>query len=141
MTDVELIAATEVIVQRSTLCAILFSGITVLAIAPASAQQEMDEEGKVAFNNSCRTCHSFKPDDNRLGPTLHGIIGRKAGSIEGYQFSSAMKSSGITWDEGNLDKFIENPDNVVHGNAMKPYGGISDASERAKIVSYLKTLK
>ncbi len=124
-----------------TLRALLFSGATMLAIVPATAEQEMGEDGKVAFNNACRTCHSFKEGDNRLGPTLHGIVGRKAGSVEGFQFSSAMQSSGITWDDATLDKFIANPDNVVHGNAMKPFGGIADASERAKIVGYLKTLK
>ncbi|KAB2939459.1 MAG: c-type cytochrome [Hyphomicrobium sp.] len=115
----------------------LFSLTTV---APAAAVQE-ESDGKVAFNNACRTCHSFKAGDNRLGPTLHGVVGRKAGSIEGFQFSAAMKSSGITWDESNLDKFIANPDTVVHGNAMKPFGGVADASEREKIVEYLKTLK
>lgn len=113
----------------------------MLAVLPALAAQEESEAGKVAFNNACRTCHSFKAGDNRLGPSLSGIVGRKAGSIEGFQFSSAMKSSGITWDEATLDKFIANPDTVVHGNAMKPFGGVADASERAKIVGYLKTLK
>jgi cytochrome c len=113
----------------------------MLAILPAAAAPEESEDGKVAFNNACRTCHSFKEGDNRLGPTLHGIVGRKAGSIEGFQFSSAMKSSGITWDEKNLDQFIANPESVVHGNAMKPFGGVADASERAKIVDYLKSLR
>lgn len=127
--------------QRTTLRAAFLVSIAMLAIAPAAAEQEMGDAGKVAFNNACRTCHSFKEGDNRLGPTLHGIVGRKAGSVEGFQFSSAMKSSGITWDEGKLDQFIANPDNVVHGNAMKPFGGIADASEREKIVGYLKSLK
>jgi cytochrome c len=113
----------------------------IVGALPAAAAEEEGDAGKIAFNNSCRTCHSFKAGDNRLGPTLHGVVGRKAGSVEGYQFSSAMQSSGLTWDEANLDKFIANPDTVVHGNAMKPFGGIADASERAMIVSYLKTLK
>ncbi len=99
------------------------------------------EDGQVAFNNACRTCHSFKPDDNRLGPTLHGIVGRKAGSIEGFAFSPSMKSSGVTWDEATLDKFISDPNQVVSGNKMQPFGGIADAGERKKIVDYLKTLK
>ena len=68
-------------------------------------------------------------------------MGRKAGSIDGFAFSSAMKSSGITWDEANLDKFIANPEAVVNGNGMKPFGGVADAGERKKIVDYLKTLK
>lgn len=121
-------------------CAMLIVSSAAWAL-PAYAAQEDGEAGKVAFNNNCRTCHSFKEGDNRLGPTLHGIVGRKAGSIEGFQFSSAMKSSGITWDAATLDKFIASPDMVVHGNAMKPFGGIADASERTKIVEYLQGLK
>jgi len=116
------------------------SALSFLAsLSPAAAAQ--DDEGMMAFNNACRTCHSFKPDDNRLGPTLHGIVGRKAGSIEGFAFSPSMKSSGVTWDEATLDKFIASPDAVVNGNKMQPYGGIADAAERKKIVDYLKTLK
>jgi cytochrome c len=120
--------------------AALAGALAMLAATPSLAAEE-ESEGKVAFNNSCRTCHSFKEGDNRLGPTLHGIVGRKAGSIDGFSFSSAMKGSGITWDEANLSEFIANPDKVVHGNAMKPFGGVADASERGKIVEYLKSLK
>jgi cytochrome c len=127
-------------VNRPELRATAFSTLSLLAsLVPVEAQES--DEGMMAFNNACRTCHSFKPDDNRLGPTLHGIVGRKAGSVAGFQFSPAMKNSGITWDEANLDQFIANPESVVNGNAMKPYGGIADESERAKIVSFLKTLK
>ena len=128
--------------NRPEIRATAFSALSLLAsLAPVSAAQEESEEGKVAFNNACRTCHSFKADDNRLGPTLHGVVGRKAGSIDGFAFSSAMKSSGITWDTSNLDQFIENPEKVVHGNGMKPFGGIADAGERKKIIDYLGTLK
>jgi cytochrome c len=129
-------------VNRPELRATAFSALSLLAsLAPVSAAQEESEEGKVAYNNACRTCHSFKAGDNRLGPSLHGIVGRKAGSMEGFAFSSAMKSSGITWDASNLDQFIENPEKVVHGNGMKPFGGIADAGERKKIIDYLGTLK
>ena len=107
----------------------------------AAAQADTDENNQMAFNNACRTCHAIKPGDHRLGPSLHGVIGRKAGSAEGFQFSSAMKGSGITWDETNLDQFIANPDQVVHGNGMKPFTGISDAKQRGEIVAYLKSLK
>ena len=124
--------------NRPELRATAFSALSLLAsLAPVAAAQEESDEGQVAFNNSCRTCHSFKAGDNRLGPSLHGIVGRKAGSMEGFAFSSAMKSSGLTWDASNLDQFIENPDKVVHGNGMKPFGGIADAGERKKIVDYL----
>jgi cytochrome c len=130
-------------VKRPAICTFAaLSALSLLAtLVPAAAAPEASEDGKVAFNNACRTCHSFKPDDNRLGPTLHGIVGRKAGSIEGFAFSPSMKSSGLTWDEATLDKFITSPDQVVSGNKMQPFGGVADAGERKKIVDYLKTLK
>lgn len=99
------------------------------------------ESDQVAFNNRCRTCHSVKADDNRLGPSLHKIVGRKAGSLSGYaSYSQALKGAGIVWDAATLSKFIENPDAVVPGNNMKPYPGITDEAERKQIVDYLSSI-
>jgi cytochrome c len=98
-----------------------------------------NRDGKLAFNSSCRTCHSIKEDDNRLGPNLHGIMGRKAGTEE-YGYSPAMTASNIVWDAETLDRFISDPQAVVPGNNMKPYGGISDAEVRTRIVAYLSDL-
>ena len=92
----------------------------------------------VAFNNTCRTCHTLKQGDNRLGPSLAGLIGRKAGSVSGYPYSDAMKKSGVVWDEATLDRFIEHPDAVVPGNNMKPFAGVPAADDRAAIIAYLK---
>jgi cytochrome c len=129
-------------VNRPELRAAAFSALSLLAsLAPVAAAPEESDEGQVAFNNSCRTCHSFKAGDNRLGPTLHGVVGRKAGSVEGFAFSPAMKGSGVTWDAATLDKFISDPNQVVSGNKMQPFGGVADAGERKKIVDYLGTLK
>lgn len=107
--------------------------------APASADTG-DEDGQLAFNNACRTCHSVDKGDHRLGPSLHGVVGRKAGSVDGYGFSSAMTQSGITWDAATLDRFIASPSQVVTGNNMKPFGGIQDAEQRSQIVTYLKSI-
>lgn len=95
------------------------------------------ESGQLAFNNACRTCHMVKEGDNRLGPNLHKIVGRKAGSLPDYAFSGAMKQAGFVWDEEKLDQFIANPDNVVPGHNMKPYGGLSSGDDRKKIISFL----
>ena len=96
--------------------------------------------GQAAFNNNCRTCHSAKEGDNRLGPSLHGIVGTKAGSRPGYpNYSGALKGSGITWDASTLDRFIANPDAVVPNNNMKPFKGVPDAAVRKSIVDYLST--
>jgi cytochrome c len=79
-----------------------------------------------------------KEGDNRLGPNLHKIIGRKAGSLPDYNnYSSAMKEAGFVWDEQKLERFIASPDEVVPGNSMKPYGGIASKDDRAKIIAFL----
>lgn len=110
--------------------------LALLAAAPALGQSE----GQTAFNNHCRTCHSTKEGDNRLGPSLHNIVGAKAGSVPGYNnYSGALASSGITWDEATLERFLANPEQVVPNNNMKPFSGINDAATRKQIVEFLKT--
>jgi cytochrome c len=106
-----------------------------VVIVPALAK----DDGQAAFNNTCRMCHTMKKGDNRLGPSLAGIIGRKAGALPGYNYSSSMRQSGIIWDAASLDQFIADPDKVVHGNNMKPYGGLKDAARRKAIVEFLKS--
>ena len=113
-------------------------GIAYALSSPSALPQAaQDVSGQQAFNNSCRTCHMVREGDNRLGPNLHKIIGRKAGSLPEYAFSSAMKEAGFVWDEEKLDRFIANPEEVVPGNNMKPYGGLSSSEDRKKIIAFL----
>jgi len=116
------------------------SALTSLVSAPASLAQQpaSAEAAQQAFNNSCRTCHSVKEGDNRLGPNLNKIVGRKAGALPDYNYSSSMKEAGFTWDQDKLTRFMLKPDEVVSGNKMQPYGGVS-AEEAGKIVAYLQT--
>ncbi|MBP0109557.1 MULTISPECIES: c-type cytochrome [Bradyrhizobium] len=113
--------------------------LTLLLSAPSSLAQQpaSDDSGQQAFNNSCRTCHSVKEGDNRLGPNLNKIVGRKAGSLPNYNYSSSMKEAGFVWDQDKLTRFMVKPDEVVSGNKMQPYGGIS-VDEAGKIVAYLQ---
>jgi cytochrome c len=117
------------------------SGIAYLLSSPSAlpqaAQQTQDGSGQQAFNNACRTCHMVKEGDNRLGPHLAKVIGRKAGSLPDYGYSSAMKEAGFAWDTEKLERFIANPDEVVPGNRMKPYTGLASSDDRAKIVAFL----
>lgn len=128
----------------STHAGLVSSVITLLAVwaQPLSAQgaDEGSSGGdKAAFNNHCRTCHSAREGDNRLGPSLGNIVGAKAGTRPGYpNYSGAMKSSGIVWDEQTLDRFIADPDSVVPNNNMKPFKGVTDAAVRKKIVAALR---
>ena len=92
------------------------SGMTYMLSSPSALSQELVTQDLEAaseqqvFNNACRTCHTIKEGDNRLGPNLYKIIGRKAGSLPDYNYSSAMKGAGFVWDEEKLEHFIANPD-------------------------------
>lgn len=112
---------------------------SALCASLASASAWAQDDGQMAFNNSCRTCHTVKEGDNRQGPSLAGVVGRKAGSLADFNYSDSMKQSGIIWDEANLDRFIVDPEQVVRGNTMKPYGGITDAARRKQIIDFLKS--
>jgi cytochrome c len=127
-----MIRSIQIVVGTAVLAALLtFVGTAHVLAADA---------GQVAFNTHCRTCHSTKEGDNRLGPSLHNIYGSKAGASAGYSnYSQGLASSGIIWDEANLHKFLENPDQVVSSNNMKPYKGISDESVRKQIIEFLKS--
>ncbi|MEP7247028.1 MAG: c-type cytochrome [Gammaproteobacteria bacterium] len=112
--------------------------LSAQAAEPAAAASS-GASGAAAFNNNCRTCHSAKDGDNRLGPSLSKIVGAKAGTRSGYaNYSQAMKSSGVTWDEATLDRFIANPEEVVPNNNMKPFKGVEDAAVRKSIIESLK---
>jgi cytochrome c len=122
---------TRIVVVLLAACVGLLSFTAAMRAAPT-------EDGKVEFNNFCRTCHSLKPDDNRLGPSLHGVVGSKAGHSSGYGYSQSLRQSGVTWDEATLERWIGNPDAVIPSNNMKPYSGIPDAAVRKRIVDFLK---
>ena len=96
------------------------------------------DDARLAFNNHCRTCHTTNEGDNRLGPSLYGVVGREAASLPDFAYSSALANADLVWDEETLDRFIENPDSVVSGNNMKPFAGVSSIDERAKIIAHLK---
>ena len=123
---------------------VALGGMTCTLLSPSYAQEQVGQRvnaasGQQVFNNACRTCHTIKDGDNRQGPHLHGIIGRKAGSLSGYGYSSAMKEAGFVWDADKLDRFMATPDAVVSGNSMKPFGGLASADDRAKIIAYLQS--
>jgi cytochrome c len=125
---------------RTAISGLVCTTFLVLLGFPAVPQEPPVESGQLTFNNACRTCHTTKEGDNRLGPNLHNIIGRKAGSLQNYGYSSAMKGADFVWDKERLDRFIATPDEVVPGNNMKPYGGLTSAEDRAKVIVFLESL-
>ena len=87
----------------------------------------------------CMVCHSPKAGENKIGPSLAGVFGRKSGSAPGYNYSPALQSAGITWDEQELDKYLANPPADVHGTKMVI--SVPNAEDRQNVIAYLKTLK
>ena len=124
---------------------VALSGMTYMLLSPSYGQEQVRQRvdaasGQQVFNNACRTCHTTKEGDNRLGPNLHNIIGRKAGSLQNYGYSSAMKGADFAWDEEKLAHFIASPDEVVPGNNMKPYSGLASTDDRTKVIAFLKSV-
>jgi cytochrome c len=87
----------------------------------------------------CVVCHSPKAGENKIGPSLASVFGRQSGSAPGYDYSPALKSAGITWDEQELDKYLTNPPADVHGTKMVI--SVPSAEDRQNVIAYLKTLK
>jgi len=88
----------------------------------------------------CQACHAVEPGANRLGPTLHGVVGRPAGSVSGFGYSPANRNAGITWTPEKLFQYLENPRRVVPGTTMA-FAGIGDGQRRADLIAYLATLR
>ncbi|WP_432199972.1 c-type cytochrome [Erythrobacter sp. W53] len=113
--------------------------------APVAAQASDAATDLVALGEAafavCSACHSAEQGAaSRIGPNLYGVVGREAGAYEGFaNYSDAMKASGITWDEGQLNAFIANPSSAVSGTTMVA-GAVSDAETRAAIIAYLTSL-
>ena len=107
----------------------------------SSADPAVLEKGKAAFN-VCQGCHSLEPGNNGTGPSLAGVIGRKAGTANGYSYSDAMKASEHVWNAETLDKYLLDVPGFIPGNRMARLfrGGVKDADERRAIIAYLLSM-
>lgn len=97
-------------------------------------------QGKVVFAR-CAICHNVEKDGgNGVGPNLFGVVGSKAASVEGFNFSGPMKASGIVWNDDNLAKWIAGPAKMLPGTKMA-FAGITSKTQIADVIAYLHTLK
>jgi cytochrome c2 len=116
------------------------AALTTAVLASATALAAGNPTaGKIVFASHCAVCHSSNPGENKTGPSLAGIVGSKSGTAPGFNFSTAMKNVGVTWDDANLDKFLANPTGFVHGTMM--FVGLPSGSDRENVIAYLDTLK
>jgi cytochrome c len=107
------------------------------ALLASAAHAEGDAARGKTLYQACTGCHSI--DENDLGPMHRGVVGRRAGSVADFNYSPALRSSGIVWDAATLDRWLQNPSDLVPGTKM--FFRLSDAQSRADIIAYLQQLK
>ena len=117
---------------------LLATATLALASAPTWAAGDAALGQKVFMK--CAACHDVAKGVNKVGPTLKGVIGRKAGTVEGYSYSEPMKNSGLTWDDATIADYLKNPKAKVPGTKMA-FAGLKDQAEIDNLVAYLDTQK
>ncbi len=113
-------------------------GMNALAWAQGNAQSDVSAGQKI-FSTECSVCHSNVAGGSGFGPSLAGVVGRKAGSLPGFDYSTALKSSGLVWNQATLSQFLTGPGQMVPGTTMQ--ATVPSAVERTDLIAYLATLK
>jgi cytochrome c len=121
-------------IRKATIAAVLLG---VAAASPSAAQDA--SAGAKVFANVCGVCHSVA-HTNAIGPSMAGVVGRRAGSVGGFHYSAAMAAYGKIWNASTLDAFINAPAATVPGTQM-PFMGLHDAGKRANLIAFLATQK
>jgi cytochrome c len=116
---------------RMMMTAVVLGAMAAPALAADPAAGEKDFA-------ACKACHRVgEGAKSNIGPTLNGVVGRQAGSVEGFTYSDALKDAGLTWDEATLTEYLKNPKAKVPGTKMA-FAGVKDDAKIADIIAYLK---
>jgi cytochrome c len=106
-------------------------------LVPQQVQAAGDPVRGAEVFRKCATCHTVESGGrNRVGPRLHGLFGRRAGAIEGFRYSDALRASGLVWDDAALDAYLKDSEGFVPGTRM--YGGLTLDQDRADLIAYLR---
>ena len=119
--------------RRTEIAGLLLAGSATAALAADPAA------GQKIFKAQCSICHSVAQGQNRIGPTLFGVVGRSAGSVAGFNYTADQKKLGLVWAAATLDKYLANPRAMVPDTSMI-YAGLKNDAERADLIAYLETL-
>jgi cytochrome c len=111
-------------------------GLTLTLLVSGAARADADVAAGEKVFARCKACHVADKPQNRVGPTLLGVFGRKAGTVEGFNYSEAMKESGVTWDDETLDKYLADPKGFIPKNKMA-FPGLKKEDERENVIAYL----
>jgi len=96
-----------------------------------------EEPGETLFKKNCAICHTLEAGKNKIGPSLAGVVGRKAGSVPGFAYSAANKNSGDIWDAQTLDTYLADPRKFMPGTKMV-FAGLKTPEDRKALIEYLK---
>jgi cytochrome c len=118
------------------LAATVLLGFFVVLFAGSALADGDPAKGEKIFAK-CKACHAVEAGKNKVGPSLAGLFGRTAGTVEGFNYSDAMKSSGIVWNDETLHKYLEKPKDVVPGTKMA-FPGLKEGQDRDDVIAYLK---
>jgi len=113
------------------------AALALIAFVPSARAQDA---GESVFKKYCAVCHSVEAGANKIGPSLHGIVGRKAGTAPNYSYTDANKNSGITWDEATLDEYLVDPRKKIPGTKML-FAGLKNPDDRKAVIAYLAKQK
>ena len=106
------------------------------ALGGASVEAADLNKGKKVFNK-CKACHALEAGKKKVGPSLHGVFGRTAGSVDGFKYSKAMADSGIVWDETTIAEYLRQPRKYIPGNKMA-FAGLKKQADIDNLMAYLK---
>ncbi len=113
-------------------------GLTaVLAAFGSPAMADGDVKAGEKVFRKCKACHALEEGKKKVGPSLYGVIGRAAGTVEGFKYSSAMTESGLTWDDETLEKFLAKPKDVVAKTKMS-FAGLKKEDDIENVIAYIK---
>ena len=117
---------------------IAVAAVFAMAVAASPVFAEGDAAKGAKVFKKCKACHTIKQGGkHRVGPNLHGMFGRKAGTVEGFKkFSKGLKSAGITWDAKLLDQYLTSPKKMIKGSRMA-FPGLKKEQDRANVIAYL----
>lgn len=119
------------------ICRTLAVAFSLVVIAGGVARADGDPAAGQKVFAKCKACHNADSDKNKIGPSLQGVVGRKAGTYDDFNYSDAMKNAGITWTPENLDKYLADPKAFVPGNKMA-FIGLKNEQDRQNVIAYLE---
>ncbi|CCQ75562.1 cytochrome c family protein [Magnetospira sp. QH-2] len=108
---------------------------TVLALG-GTADAGDAKKGKKVFKK-CKACHDMKPGKNKVGPSLHGVIGRASATVEKFKYSDAMKAAGLTWDKETITSYLKDPKGFVPKNKMA-FAGLKKQKDIDNVIAYIE---